>query len=454
MQCSPTANTQKQLALSKPGPLELVVESGVHALPAEVDIARIQSLQWDFNGSPAPLDCEASLDFCAPVMEACILSAASPPRRSIGKHNLHFAPFCGHAPMLRRLTLYNLPYSLHLKLDGLTSLHFHNCLYQGNARGLHQMLSAAPNLVDLVVSLDSQRRDGIVNWSRVPRAQLPRLRRLVFSQLSMAAIQRFLWLIEVNALTSVRIAVPNSASETAMWHSRSSNAILRWIPAANAAQHAVVDSDGSVMAFGADAGVRIEGLQATPDMSVLSAQHLFAYLAREPSVRTLWLLQRDRAESPARRDDNAQPLPWSVDSVVVYDTDLPAVLRSLHKRRELPSRAELEGAPRRKLPSLHVVLAGALSADWALRELRRYNDQDDESGIDNVTIGYVPSYREPTFNDIHQARNPRLEADYTLRPEEPAVPLPEVCLIPTHRLWPSWKVKPSSEADLDAEVVQ
>lgn len=313
IQCNPAIDIPGQLALTKPGPLELVVGPDVHVLPVGLDTTRIQSLQWVWNGRPAPLDCEASLAFCAPSLEICVLSATSPPRRSIGKRNLHLAPFCGHAPILRRLTLHNLHYPLQMKHDSLASLHLHNCLYLGNARGLHQMLTSAHNLVDLVVSLDSQRRDGIVNWSQVPRAQLPRLRRLVFSRLSMAAVQRFLRLIELNPLASVRIVVPNSASETAMWHSHSSHAILRWIPTVDTAHHVVAGSDGSVMAVGMDAGVRIEGLQGSTCVSALSSQHLFACLARRPSVRTLWLLQRDREASPLQSDN--QCLLGSVDNV-------------------------------------------------------------------------------------------------------------------------------------------
>ena len=461
VQCSPIlANIHKQLAFTNPGPLELVVDSGVHALPAAVDTTRVQSLQWILDDCPSPGDCEASLDFYAPALETCVLSATSPARRSVGKRNLFFTPFGGHAPMLRRLTLYNLPYSVNLQLDSLTSLHLHNCLYQGNARGLHQVLASAPNLVDLVVSLDSQRRDGIVNWSRVPRAQLPRLRRLVFAQLSMAAIQRFLRLVEISALTAVRIVVPDSgsASETAMWHSRSAHAILRWIPAAHAACDVVVDSDGSVMAFGADAGVRVEGLRAIPDTSVLSAENLFAYLARGASIRTHWLLQRDRAASPIERGDDTLALPWSVDRVVVYDTSLPAVLRSLDKRRdhELPSSPELDGSPRRNLPSLHVLLAGSLSAEWALHQLRHYCSRDDGSGVDNVTTEYAPSYRGPRLTHAHQGlfynniRDLGLKINFILSSEEPVVPLPEVCITPTHRLWPSWKVKltPDEECEI------
>lgn len=456
VQCSPTIDILGQLALTKPGPLELVVGPDLRVIPVGVDTTRIQSLQWAWNGRPAPFDCEVSLAFCAPTLETCILSAATPPRRTIGKRNLHLVPFCGHAPVLRRLTLYNLPYLLQMKLDNLTSLHLHNCLYRGNARGLHQMLVNAPNLVDLVVSLDSQRRDGIVNWSRVPRAQLPRLRRLVFSHLSMAGIQRFLRLIELSTLASVRIVIPNSASETAMWHSDSSHAILRWIPAATTAHHVVVDSDGSVMAVGVDSGVRIEGLQGSPGVSALSSQHLFGRLACRPSVRTLWLLQRDRELSPIQLDDtNKSLLLGSVTKVVVYDTGLPAVLRTLDKRLP-PDREAVEGS-RRTLPSLHVLI-GEFTVEWVLHELQHYSAQYDSNGVEKVTIGSAPSYRAPRSVGAqpgvlhHEVGRSEKTADYILQSDEPAVPLPAVCSVSTHRLWPSWQVRSVTEAD--AEVVR
>lgn len=415
---------------SRSAALELrLLASPSHELRAllQSDGHRVRAIDWDkANARRTDL---ALLAAPACRLEKLVLSM-NRHLPHVDAHTLS-AWLAPQAPSLRQLTLRDCAPVSGCAFPALTGLHLDACPSLSDCDDLLGLLARAPNLTDLVLS---RLRLDAAEGTPAP-VTLLRLRRLVFADTARGSVGRFLARVALPTTASVRIhacepSIPNEARD-ADWFSA-----LAKTPALSNATDIYVAEKGEIIVAGPAAALclvqdgksqRATHQRVSAEAPAWDARDVLPHVLALAPIRKVWLLAEDGIAG-------VSALPPSVDTVVVLDTGITALLGMLDRKTSVAASADV-GVSGPSSPGLtvQVLMTRFMSASVVLGKVAQRAD----AKCLHVAIGCLPSYmgdrtRPAGFDDAFASLT------FVAHGEVPAVVLPDACMSRAHCLWPAW----------------
>ena len=396
---------------------------------------RVRAIEWD--KANARREDLALLATPACRLEKLVLGM-NPHLPYIDTHTLT-AWLAPQAPSLRQLTLRDCASVSGCAFPRLTGLHLDACPSLFDCDDLLGLLARAPNLTDLVLS---RLHLDMVEGALAP-VMLPRLRRLVFADTVRGNVGRFLTRIALPTTASIRIHAFESSAPSDALDAEWLSSLAKTPALGNAAELFVAEHSDTFVAGPAAAVCFVQEDKAQPHAQrrvsaqtpAWDARAVLSHVLALAPIRKAWLLAEDGIAG-------ISSLPPSVDTVVVQDTGLTALLGVLDRKAQAtPSEGEgvsISGATdthaRGPLGlTVQVLMTRFVSVDVVLGKVAQRADARNM----HVAIGCLPSYMGDRtcpagFGDAFASL--RFEAYQDL----PAMVLPDVCMERAHCLWPAW----------------
>lgn len=395
---------------------------------------RVRAIEWD--KANARREDLALLATPSCRLEKLVLSM-NPHLPYVDTHTLT-AWLAPQAPSLRQLTLRDCASVSGCAFPRLTGLHLDACPSLFECDDLLDLLARAPNLTDLVLS---RLHLDIVDGAPAP-VMLPRLRRLVFADTVRGNVGKFLTRIALPTTASIRIHAFEPSVANADLDAEWLSSLAKTPALANAAELYLAEHSDIFVAGPAAAVCFVQENKAQPHaqrrVSVQTpawdARAVLPHVLALAPIRKVWLL----AETGIA---GVSCLPPSVDTVVVHDTGLTALLGVIdRKAHAIASEGEDVSFPgmadtnRRRLGlTVQVLMTRFMAVNVVLAKMAQRADARNM----HVVVGCLPSYmgdrtRPAGFDDAFAS------LDFVAHEKVPEVVLPDVCMKGVHCLWPAW----------------